>query len=74
MSEESELRNPQTEARLQEIADRLHASVNEVAAGCGFALMVFKFGSGGNMFYTSNANRDDMIGIMKEFIAGYRGN
>lgn len=35
----------------------------------GFALLMFDFGEGGNMTYTSNAEREDMIKAMKELIA-----
>ena len=38
----------------------------------GFALLVFSYGEGGNMFYTSSAKREDMIRAMQEFIARHR--
>jgi hypothetical protein len=40
-----------------------------VPPGYGFTLLLFSFGPGGHMFYTSNANRDDMVRAMREFIA-----
>jgi len=42
--------------------------------GYGFNLLVFSFGDGGNMFYTSNAQRETMIQAMQEFIAKFREN
>lgn len=41
----------------------------------GWALMVFPFGAGDDhrSNYISNANRDDMISTMKEFIARAEG-
>lgn len=41
----------------------------------GFALLVFKFGSGDDhrSNYISNANREDMLATMKEFIARAEG-
>ncbi len=34
----------------------------------GFAVLVFDFGTGGNLGWVSNAQREDMINAMKEFI------
>jgi hypothetical protein len=34
----------------------------------GFTLFFFTFGEGGNMFYLSNARRQEMIQTMREFI------
>jgi hypothetical protein len=42
--------------------------------GYGFSLLIFNFGPDGNLFYTSNANREDMIRTMQEFIAKFREN
>src|SRR4029077_4314388 len=36
--------------------------------GYGFLLMIFNFGEGGNMFYISNGEREDMMKAMREFI------
>lgn len=52
-----------------------HADMNAVAdylkavfRGHGFALLVFDFHGVGRMNYISNANRDDMLAAMNEFI------
>lgn len=37
--------------------------------GWGFALLVFNFGPGGSLTYMANAQREDMIKVMREFIA-----
>lgn len=34
----------------------------------GFTLLIYDYGEGGNMFYLSSAQREDMINSMKEFI------
>lgn len=56
-----------------EIAERalklLGQAIKEtVPPGMGFALLLFDYGPGGNMFYTSSANREDMVKAMQEFI------
>lgn len=35
----------------------------------GFVVMLFEFGEGGYLAYASNANRDDMIKTVKEWLA-----
>lgn len=66
-----EVRNEAAEKMLREIGQMLR----EVCpAGFGFSLLVFSFGEGGNMFYTSNAQREDMIRAMQEFIQKFREN
>jgi hypothetical protein len=37
--------------------------------GWGFALFIFPFGPNGTMHYVSNANRDDIVTTLMEFIA-----
>lgn len=37
--------------------------------GMGFAVFLFDFGVGGSMFYLANAQRDDVVSSMKEWIA-----
>lgn len=41
--------------------------------GWGFSLLIFSFGEGGHLFYISNAQREDMIATMKQFIAEQEG-
>jgi hypothetical protein len=60
---------PEHRLKMNEIAKWLDAAINESGVKCGFALLVFDFGADGFMNYISNANRDDMIRAMEEFIA-----
>lgn len=39
-----------------------------VPDGWGFNLLMFQFGEGGSLFYISNAQREDVLATMKEFI------
>ena len=66
-----EVRDKEAEAVLKEIGQRLKSAMPK---GYGFSLLVFTFGEGGNMFYTSNAQREDMIRAMQEFIEKFREN
>lgn len=66
-----EVRNEEAEKMLKEIGHLLKAACPK---GYGFSLLVFSFGEGGNMFYSSNAQREDMIRAMREFIAKFREN
>jgi hypothetical protein len=67
-----EVRNELIEARLNEIGNRLRAYLE--GTGHGFALLIFSFGEEGNMFYTSNAQREDICNAMREFIAKHEPN
>ena len=66
-----EVRDESSEKMLNEIGQILRSACPE---GYGFSLLVFSFGEGGNMFYTSNAQREDMIRAMQEFIQKFRAN
>jgi hypothetical protein len=66
-----EVRHVEAEAMLKEIGQMMKASC---PPGYGFSLLIFSFGPDGNMFYTSNAERESMIEAMQEFIAKFRGN
>ena len=66
-----EVRDQQAEKLLGDIGRILKRSMPD---GYGFSLLVFTFGEGGNMFYTSSAQREDMIRVMQEFIAKFREN
>jgi hypothetical protein len=65
----------------RDIEQRHSKSMNDVAAvmanifkGYGFALFVFPFnGDRGRMNYISNAEREDMVAALKEFIANSEG-
>jgi len=66
-----EVRDEKAEAMLKEIGELLRSACPK---GYGFSLLIFSFGAGGNMFYTSNADREDMIRAMKEFIQKFQAN
>lgn len=66
-----EVRHPEAEHRLNEIGNLLRSNMPE---GFGFALLIFSYGEGGSMFYTSNAQRQDIINAMREFIAKHEEN
>lgn len=70
-SNEFEVRNPAIEKKLKDIGDSLRESM---PAGYGFALLIVKFGPGGDTFYTSNCDREGMVSLMKEFIAKWEPN
>lgn len=57
--------NEQVEFALREVAEY---AKTRIPLGMGFTLLMFDFGEGGNMFYISNAQRDDVIKSMQEFI------
>jgi hypothetical protein len=60
-----EVRNEGIEAALREVGNLIRSKIPE---GCGFGLMIFQTGEGGDLFWVSNARREDMIAVMKEFI------
>ena len=66
MANKFEVRDAQIEKDLRDIGQAIGKSLPE---GYGFNLLIFNFGEGGATFYISNAQRDDMIKAMKEFIA-----
>lgn len=66
-----EVRDEQAEKMLREIGQLLRSACPK---GYGFNLLIFSFGEGGNMFYASNAQREDMIRAMQEFIQKHREN
>jgi hypothetical protein len=70
-----EVRNPELETLLGEIGAILKMACEEHSSPgrrYGFALMIFDFGKGGDLFYTSNAQREDMVRLMQEFIEKFR--
>jgi hypothetical protein len=60
------------EARAREIAKRLDGALNQSVTGApkqyGFALPLFSF-RGSELAWISNAEREDMIRLMKELLA-----
>jgi hypothetical protein len=65
-----EVRNAEVEVLLRDIGKIIG---NRLPEGWGFTLLLFSFGEGGDLFYISNAQRDDMIRCMREFIAKQEG-
>ena len=68
------VRSAEIEAALREIADDIGPNIPD---GWGFTLLIFSYGKTGlagegkegAVFYISSAAREDMIKVMKEFIA-----
>lgn len=51
------------------VMDELVKAINEEGlTGVGFMVTLFDFGDGGSFAYASNANRQDMIRMLKEAI------
>lgn len=51
--------------KMQRIAKKVN---DELPEGFGFIVLSFVFGHPGQMMYVSNANREDVVQSMKEFI------
>lgn len=51
--------------RMQSIARKV---AEELPDNFGFVVLAFKFNEKGEMIYVSNANREDVVKSMKEFI------
>lgn len=62
--------NEQVEFALREVAE---FAKTRMPLGMGFTLLMFDFGEGGNMFYISNAQREDVLKSMQEFIDKNKG-
>jgi hypothetical protein len=61
-----EVKDPQIESILKALAAKL---ARWLPKGWGFTLQIFSFGENGANFYISNAERADMLNMMREFIA-----
>lgn len=59
--------NEQVEFALRETAEFIKAN-GRLPIGMGFVLLMFDFGDKGNMFYISDAQREDVLKSMQEFI------
>lgn len=60
-------------AELIEMMNKTGQALNDLFAPLGFTLFVFDKGNDGRMNYISNADRNDMIVALKEFIAVLEG-
>lgn len=60
---------------MNDIGRILAGAIRESGTNYGFALFVFQFGSGDDhrINYISNAERNDMLATLKEFIARAEG-
>ena len=67
MSKEEEF----VKQHLQVIAQKVD---NELPTGFGFVVLTFEFGKTGQMMYVSNAEREDIVKAMKEWIAKTENN
>lgn len=65
-NENYEVENPEIEQVLKEIGKMIGSKLPKTH---GFTLMIFDFGQKGELFYISNARRNDMIKSLMEFIA-----
>ena len=66
-----EVRHKEAEGYLKGIGQLMKDSLPE---GYGFAFFLFTYGSGGNFFYTSSCEREDVIKLLEEFINKLKGN
>lgn len=66
-----EVRNERAEKVLRDMGQSLREAMPQ---GYGFSLLIFSYGEGGDLFYTSSAQREDMIRTMQEFIEKFREN
>lgn len=60
-----EVQNEEIKQKLKEKAKMIAEGLPE---GWGFMLFIIEFGEGGANFYISNAQREDMIEAMQEWI------
>lgn len=58
-------------SKMQTIAKKVN---DELPEGFGFIVLSFVFEHPGQMMYVSNANRDDVVKAMEEFIQKTRNN
>lgn len=58
----------------EQLLQRIAKALDEGLGGQGFCLLLFPLDSeGGRIAYVSNADRDDMLTAMREFIARHEG-
>ena len=66
--------NPTMTPEVKAAGERLAKIIDAaLPPGHGFALLIFEWGDQGNLSWISNAQRDDMIATMKDFIARHEG-
>jgi len=65
--------NDQLQPELEETMQNLASVLADLLKPYGFALFVFEFGENALFNYVSNAQREDMVATMKDFIAAHEG-
>lgn len=61
--------HPDTPQAIKDALTRIGNSIGDaLPKGWGFGLLIFTFGEGGLMSWTSNAQREDMLNSMAEFL------
>lgn len=65
MEDKFEVKNAVVQAILKDLGAELKRRMPE---GMGFALLMFDYGADGSLFYIADAEREDMIRTMEEFI------
>lgn len=64
------IKDPEMIELLNQLGDKISLGL---PSGYGFNLLLFEFGGpGNNLFYISNADREDVIKMMKEWIERQR--
>jgi hypothetical protein len=72
-SGESPKKKPAVPERMQRAALSLAETLGQACPpGVGFALLMFEVKAGGWVTYVSNANREEMIRVLAEFLAALR--
>lgn len=61
-----DVENEQVRATLNSIAKKIGGALDK---GWGFTLLLFEFGPDGSLFYISSAEREDVIRMVKEWVA-----
>lgn len=68
--ERYEVKNNDAQRQLRTIAELVREHLPE---GWGFGLLMFEYGPDGSLFYISSAAREDMIVVMREWVAKQEG-
>ena len=68
--ERYEIDDPEKKRALRTLAVLIE---EQLPPGMGFGLLMFDFGPKGSMFWISNADRADMVKVMREWIAKQEG-
>lgn len=63
-----EFKNPEIEAKLKDIGQRVGDAVK--GSNYGFALFLYEFGEGDDkgLFYIANGRREDVVKMLHEFL------